>query len=58
MKLLTLTLILFTSCSQPRFAVAKAKFTINGGRIKIEPLERYKPIGDTVIIVNVIKRIR
>ena len=57
MKYLLIILFL-ASCYTPKFGVAKAKVTITKKGINIQPMEKFRPIKDTVMEVYLIQRIR
>lgn len=62
MKLITLILILalalaLASCrTAPRFAYAPVKITVQGNKIHVQPLQKFKPMPDTTIQGYLIKR--
>jgi hypothetical protein len=56
MKLI-IFLLLLSSCTS-RIVVAKAKLSITNGRVHIQPMEKYRVIGDTVMEVMMIRRIK
>lgn len=55
--LFAIILVLATGCYHPRYGVAPAKITIGPKGVKVQPLQKLRPIKDTVIIGHIIKRI-
>lgn len=56
MIMIIATIMIFTSCTVSRYSYAPAKITTYKGRIKIDLLEKLKPMPDTTVYGIYIKK--
>ena len=48
--------VLLFSCSKPKYQVQDVRFSLKAGRVKITPIGAGQELGDTVMVVKMIRK--